>query len=348
MSANPPNVPESSRLVTTVAILVLGYLVFLIIRPFATPLLFAAVMVVIFDPVYQRLETRLRPSLAAALSTFMVVLVIIIPAMLIAGRIVDETIDLAGNVRALRFDALVARAQGHAAQWGVNLEQVVRDGAQQLAGQAGLVTARVIRNTWALFIGMIVAILALFFLFRDGKRLLTVTIHALPMPEAVSQTLVTNIGGMIRSNMAASLIAASIQGMIGGVAFAWLGLPAPVLWGVVMGFFSVFPFVGAWLVWGPAAVALALEHRTWDAALLVVIGLAVVHPVDNLLRPAIVAHATKLNGLLVLIGLLGGVQAFGPSGLLLGPVLISIVGGLLAAQSNVQPSVRSWPIQKSM
>ena len=106
MSANPPNVPESSRLVTTVAILVLGYLVFLIIRPFATPLLFAAVMVVIFDPVYQRLETRLRPSLAAALSTFMVVLVIIIPAMLIAGRIVDETIDLAGNVRALRFDVL--------------------------------------------------------------------------------------------------------------------------------------------------------------------------------------------------------------------------------------------------
>jgi predicted PurR-regulated permease PerM len=277
-----------------------------------------------------------------------VVLVIIVPAMLIAGRIVDETIDLAGNVRALRFDALVARAQGHAARWGVDLEQVLRDGVQQLAGQAGLLTARVIRNTWALFIGMMVAILAMFFLFRDGKRLLPATIRALPMPAAVGQTLVTNIGSMIRSNIAASLIAASIQGTIGAVAFAWLGLPAPVLWGVVMGFFCVFPFIGAWLVWGPAAAALAMANRTWDAVLLVVIGLAVVHPIDNLLRPAIVAHATKLNGLLVLIGLLGGVQAFGASGLLLGPVLISIVAGLVTAPTNVTPSMTLWPTHKSM
>lgn len=86
----------------------------------------------------------------------------------------------------------------------------------------------------------------------------------------------------------------------------------------------MFLIVGAWLVWGPAAVELALSHRPWDALLLVGIGLAVVHPVNNLLRPAIVAHSTKLNGWLVPVGLFGGVQAFGPSGLLLGPVLICV------------------------
>jgi predicted PurR-regulated permease PerM len=328
-------------LVPTAAIVTLGYLVFLIIRPFATPLLFVVVMVVIFDPVYVGLQRHLRPSWAAALSTLTVVLVIIVPALLLAGRIADETIDLAGNVRTLRFDALVSQAQGHAMRWGVDLERVLQDGAQQLAGQAGPVTARVIRNTWALFIGMVIAIVGMFFVFRDGRRLLPVAIRALPMPAAVSETMITNTGGMIRSNIAASLIAASIQGTIGGVTFAWLGLPAPVLWGVVMGFFCVFPFIGAWLVWGPAAAVLALANRPWDAMLLVVIGLVVVHPVDNLLRPAIVAHATKLNGLLVLIGLLGGVQAFGVSGLLLGPVLISVASGLLVAYTNNQTAVRS-------
>jgi predicted PurR-regulated permease PerM len=115
-----------------------------------------------------------------------------------------------------------------------------------------------------------------------------------------------------------------------------------------MGFFCVFPLIGAWLVWGPAAAALALAHRPWDGVLMVVIGLALVHPVDNLLRPAIEAHTTKLNGLLVLIGLLGGVKAFGVSGLLLGLVLISVAAFLLTNQPDTEPSVRSWPQPKSM
>ncbi len=336
-----------SHLISLLAAILIGYLVFLVVRPFITPLLFAIVMVVVFSPLQSRLERRLRPSVAATVSTMVVVLVIIVPTVMIAGRIVAETIDLAGNVRTLPLDALMARAQGTAGRLGVDVEQVLRNSAQQLAGQAGLIASRVVTNTWALLIDVIIAILAMFYLFREGKGLLLVVIRAVPMSAARTQALVDSVGGMIRSNLAASLVAASIQGTIGGVTFAWFGLPAPVLWGVVMGFFCIFPFIGAWLVWAPAAAALALSNRPWDALLLIVIGLAVVHPVDNLLRPAIVAHTTKLNGLLVLIGLLGGVQAFGASGLLLGPVVMSIAAGLLAHRST-EPSVTSWPTAKSL
>jgi predicted PurR-regulated permease PerM len=329
-----PTDRDTSRVITTVVVLALAYSVLLIVRPFATALVFAVVMVVVFWPLHTRLERRLRPSVAAALSTVAVVLVIVVPAVLIADRIVNETLDLAGNVRTLPFDALLARVQGHAAAWGLDLERILRDGAQQVAGQAGLLTSRVITNTWALFMGVIVSILAMFFLFRDGTQLLAIVTRVMPISAAITGSWVDNISGMIRSNIAASLVAASIQGTIGGLAFAWFSLPAPVLWGVVMGFFCVFPFIGAWLVWGPAAVALALANRPWDAALMAVTGLAVVHPVDNLLRPAIVAHTTKLNGLLVLIGLIGGVQAFGASGLLLGPVLVSVAVGLLRTAAD--------------
>jgi predicted PurR-regulated permease PerM len=337
-----------SPLIGALAIGVLGYLVFLIVRPFMTALVFAVVMVVIFQPLHVRLAHRLTPSTAAALSTVGVVLLIIVPALLVAGRVVGETIDLAGNVRTLPFDALLARAQGHATRWGLDVEQVIRDGAQRLAVQAGSLASHIIKDVWALFVGLIVAIVAMFFLFRDGRRVMPVAIRALPFPISMSTRLVQDVGAMIRSNLAASLMAASIQGTIGGAAFAWFGLPAPVLWGVVMGFFGVFPFIGAWLVWAPAAAALALANRPWDAVLLVVIGLAVVHPVDNLLRPAIVAHATKLNGLLVLMGLLGGVQAFGASGLLLGPVLISVAAGLLTTGRGAGPSLRSWRTERSV
>ena len=316
------------------AIVLLGYLVFLIVRPFATPLVFAVVMVVVFQPIYVQLVQRVKPSYAALLSTLTVVLVIIVPALLIAGWVVSETIDLAGTVRILPFDEMLARAQGHAARWGFDVETLVREGAQRLAGQAGVLASRIVRDAWTLAVGLVVTILAMFFLFRDGRRLLPIMTHALPMPPALSASLVHDIGAMIGANIAASLVAASIQGTLGGLVFAWLGLPAPVLWGVVMGFFSVFPFVGAWIVWGPAAIVLAIANRPWDAGLLVAIGLALVHPVDNLIRPAIVAHATKLNGLLVLIGLLGGVQAFGVAGLLLGPVLMSVAASLLMTNAS--------------
>jgi predicted PurR-regulated permease PerM len=324
----------TSRLIGALAIVLLGYLLFLIVRPFATALVFAVVMVVVFHPLQVRLERRLKPSFAAGLSTAAVVLAIILPAWAVAAHVVSETIDLAGNVRTLPFDSMLAHAQRHAARWGVDIDMLLRDGAQRLAGQAGLLASRIIRDAWALFVGVIVAILTMFFLFRDGERVLPIATRALPMPVAMSTALVRDIGTMISSNIAASLVAASIQGTIGGLTLAWFGLPAPVLWGVVMGFFCVFPFIGAWLVWGPAAAVLAMAGRPWDAALLVAIGLAVVHPVDNLLRPAIVAHGTKLNGLLVLMGLLGGVQAFGAAGLLLGPVVISVASGVLTASAE--------------
>lgn len=267
------------------------------------------------------------------------VLAFVAPALVIASRIVDETIGLASSVGKLSFDALLMSAQGRAAQLGLDVERIVGDGAQQLVSQAGLLTSRAIANTWDLFISVTIAILAMFFLFRDGRQLLALVVRVMPLSPALTLSWIENIGGMIRSNIAASFLAASIQGTLGGLAFAWFGLPAPVLWGVVMGFFCVFPFIGAWLVWAPAALALVLAGRSWDGVLMAVIGFAIVHPVDNLLRPAIVAHTTKLNGLLVLIGIVGGVEAFGISGLLVGPVLISVAVGLVTSPPPIASPV---------
>lgn len=322
---------DTSALVSGVAILLLAYILFLIFKPFAVALVFAAVVAVVFHPLQVWLERRMPRSWAAVASTTVVVAVIIMPAFAVATGIVHETIDLASTIGSAPMEKLIAQAHGQAARLGIDLDTMVRDAAQRTAGQAGQLASRVVSDVWSVFLGVVVALLATFFFFRDGEHAMTIAARSLPFTRERNIGLMKEVGTMINSNIAASLAAASIQGTVGGLAFAWLGLPAPVLWGAVMGFFSVFPFVGAWIVWAPAAAGLAIAGRTWDATLLVVIGLALVHPVDNMLRPAIVAKATHLNGLLVLIGLLGGVQAFGVSGLLLGPVFISVAAALLTA-----------------
>ena len=110
-----------------------------------------------------------------------------------------------------------------------------------------------------------------------------------------------------------------------------LGLGAPVFWGVMMGFLSLLPFVGTWLVWVPAAVWLIVSGQLVKGVILIVLGGAVVSSIDNILRPAILSGRTQMNGLLMFISLLGGVTVFGLLGIVLGPLITAIVTGLFEA-----------------
>lgn len=113
---------------------------------------------------------------------------------------------------------------------GIDLDTIVRDAAQPTAGQAGQLVSRLVSDVWSVFLGVVVALLATFFFFRDGEQALTIVGRTLPFAEERNIGLMKEIGTMINSNIAASLAAAAIQGTVGGLAFAWLGLPAPILW----------------------------------------------------------------------------------------------------------------------
>lgn len=319
--------------IASAALLTLVYLVFLIFKPFAVSLVFAAVMAILFDPIYVRLNRRISKFWASLLCTVIVFVVIIIPALAIVTGIVHEALNLSQTVGSV--DKLMTQAHTQATRLGIDLQALIKDAANSLVNQAGKLASQIIGNAFSVFLGIVVALLATFFFFRDGKKALSI-IQRLPLNNKWGMDLVIEIGSMIKANITASFVAAFLQGTIGGLAFAWLDLPAPILWGTVMGFFSVFPFVGSWLVWLPTVAGLVMAGRGWDAIILAVIGLAVVNPIDNILRPAIVASATHLNGLLIFVGLLGGVQAFGVSGLLFGPVLMIIGASLLKSLPPVK------------
>lgn len=314
-------------------LLLLFYLLFLIFQPFVTALILAAVIVVLFYPIHTRIKRKISNSLASLMSTLIVFIIIIVPGLLIVTGVVHETIGLSQNLKPISLEKIMIHAHMTAEKIGIDLDEVIKEAAQNIASQAGQLASHIIGNTWSIVIGIFATLLATFFFFRDGEKGIKF-VKSLPLDSTWTENLVNEIITMIKSNIVASFLAASIQGTIGGLAFAWLGLPAPILWGTIMAFFSVFPFIGSWLVWIPATVTLILAGRIWDAVILIMIGIAVVNPVDNILRPAIIASSTHLNGLLIFIALLGGVQAFGVSGLLLGPVTLILVAGLLKSSQK--------------
>jgi predicted PurR-regulated permease PerM len=146
---------------------------------------------------------------------------------------------------------------------------------------------------------------------------------------------------LVRASVVSATLVASAQGAAGGLLFWAVGLSAPVVWGVVMAFFSLLPVTGAWIVWLPAGVWLMVTGSIGKGLLLVGIGALVVSSIDNVLRPALLAGRSQMNGLLILISLIGGIGAFGLIGIVIGPVVVATMTSLLTAYTGpAAPSER--------
>jgi predicted PurR-regulated permease PerM len=135
--------------------------------------------------------------------------------------------------------------------------------------------------------------------------------------------LFSRMESVVRASVLGVLAIATVQGLLGGLAFAVLGLPSPLLWGTIMTILAILPLVGTGLVWGPAALLLAFEGRYLAAAALALFGLLVIGSVDNFLRPRLVGQRTQMHELVIFFSVLGGLRVFGMLGIVLGPVVVA-------------------------
>ena len=167
------------------------------------------------------------------------------------------------------------------------------------------------------------------FFLRDRDAALLSLRSVLPLSEAIMDRLFSRIGDTIYATIYGTLAVSSAQGVLGGLMFWWLGLSAPLLWGVVMALLAVVPVLGAFIVWIPAALFLVLEGNWGKALILALWGMFVVGTVDNLLRPILVGNRLKLHTALAFMSVVGGLILFGPAGLILGPLALTVTTVLL-------------------
>jgi predicted PurR-regulated permease PerM len=182
----------------------------------------------------------------------------------------------------------------------------------------------VVSNVAAFLFKSIVALFVLFYLLRDGNRLLSKAREFLPLQHAVYDRLIAEVGQSVLANVYGVGAVALVQGTMTGLLFYFTGVHSPVLWGVVAGFCSMIPIIGPPIVWGPVALAFAFTGNLGKAAIVAAIGAGVIGTADNIIRPWIVSDRVQLHPLLVFISLLGGAQAFGFLGLFIGPAALSV------------------------
>lgn len=323
-----------------VALAIALYACWLMLQPFFNVLLWAAVLAVVFYPMHRRIRARLRrPALAAALSTLLVIVFILLPVTFITVAVVRELTGVAASVQTgvTRFSLASTPGVGWVLDWANQYIHIDRQAAQQFvvdrlqtwgAALAGS-TLVVVGGAVGAVVQMLLVVFTLFYLFRDGEQIRQAAYETLPIERVQAHDIALRTRDVIGATVNGVLVIAAIQGTLGTIIFTLLGLPSPLLWGVVMFFLSMIPMAGAFLVWVPAAAYLALTGAYARAAILVVWGVFVIGTIDNFLSPRLVGHRASLHELLIFFAVLGGLEVFGVLGLVIGPVIVAITLALI-------------------
>ena len=306
-----------------------------LIRGFLQPIFWAIALGIVVYPVYERILPRVqqRESLAALLGVVLVVLVVILPLIGVAAAVTGEASSLYERLDTgdLGIENLYSRVAASMPQLTALLDRLGVDPArlESQLSTAAIGASRFVASS-ALSIGQdtlrvtlffFLMLYLLFFFLRDGQRLLEGFVRALPLGDKRERHLLSRFAEVSRATIKGTLVVGIVQGTIGGIAFALLGIGAPVLWGVVMALLSILPAVGPAVVWIPAAIVLIANQQTIAGIVLIAIGVFIIGLVDNVLRPILVGRDTRMPDYLILLSTLGGLAGFGLAGIIIGPII---------------------------
>jgi predicted PurR-regulated permease PerM len=332
---------ERKQATTAVFLLVLAaialYFCYLIARPFLSPIFLALMLAIAFHPVHTRIQARLRNRNAAALlSTILVLVAFLVPVVglgIVVSRETSGLYQLLNEKSAEQggWNPYVMHALQRVLNWAgryidlshFDLRASMLRWLAQISQYLFSWGGQVVGNFIAFVADAVIAFFTLFFFFRDGGEIKQHLAALLPLSRAQAERLFTGISNSIVANVYGVLAVGASQGVLAGLGFWVLGLPSPVLWGMVTALFSLLPIIGSAAVWGPAAIVLAISGHWVKALILLGWGAGVVAQADNVVRPYVISERANLNTLAVFFALLGGVQAFGVMGLFVGPVALS-------------------------
>lgn len=342
---------------TLIFLLALGaislFLCYLLFEPFIFPLISAVVIAIVFYPMHARVQRRIgKPSLAALVSTLLVVLTFVVPMALVLFGVKREVTNLYAlldqkSSESGGFSAFLSGALERPMQWiggYVDLSQF--DARAEFVNRLKDLSTVFVSRGWKIVGGLgsfilnsAITLFTLFFLFREGRALRRRIAVLLPINSEQVERLFSGIENTILGTVYGGLIVAAVQGGLVAIALWVLGVDSPLFWGVVGAVFALIPLVGTAVVWVPAAIYLVASGSWVKGLILVAWGALVVGTVDNILRPILIRGRVQMHPLLIFFSVFGGVSVFGFLGLFIGPVILALTATTLGM---LREEARAW------
>lgn len=329
------------------AFLGLVYLVHAILAPFIMPVIWAGAIGIATFPFYDKIRTRIGAgkNVSAAAMTAIAVIALVVPVVSLLFFLVQEmtqvykTLDQmtenggAEGLRTIQTHPWVApwvdRVKAFAAALKFDIRGMILAAANRATSLVLAHLTDIVKNFFAFFIRIIVMVITLFFIYRDGDDFRRQFRSIIPLRDESREILLGTVRKVLVAVIYGVFLTCIIQGILGGFSFWFVGLPSPILFGAMMAVAALVPAVGTALVWVPAAGYLFLQGDLVRGGILVAWSILVVSSIDNLIRPLFISGKAEIPLLIVALGALGGLAAFGFTGILVGPIVLAVFKGLI-------------------
>ena len=322
------------------AILIIGTLAFLtLLKPFAYPIFWAAVIAGIFGPLYRALNRRLgHPNLSTSITLMAVTVVILLPLAVVSSVLLAQAIDMYSALKDTSDIQQKARGVIDLLKGNPYLQKLDLDEAaltEKFYEVAGGISKYIVsylteltQNTLLLIVNFIVMLYCLFFFVRDGEKLLRGALYILELQDEIGNRIYERFTSTARATLKGTLVIGLIQGTMGGALFWAVGIQGAFVWGVIMILAAMIPGIGCAIIWAPAALILLVTSHVWEGVVVAAVGSLAISSIDNILRPVLVGKDTQMHPLLIFLSTLGGIAVFGISGFVIGPIITALLSTL--------------------
>ena len=304
-------------------------------QPCIPSLVWAGALASVFNPLHRWIEARVRrPNLAAAFSLVIIGLLVVAPATWFAQMLAEQAISVPEYVQ----------KQIAAGKWRMPDDQHPRlahflalverqvsspENASMATTWLKTTLSRLAEETAIAAVQVSLTLYFLFYFLRDRFRVLKTIRSFLPLGESETNTLFGRVNDTIHATLYGIIALSALQAVLGGLMFWWLGVPSPWFWALVAAVFAFVPVVDTFVLWLPAAAYLGLEGRWGEALGVAALGSLLVRAIENFLYPVLVKDRLRVPPVSIFVALVGGLLLFGWSGLVLGPVILTVTSALL-------------------
>jgi len=325
------------------------YLFYELMAPYFAPICWAAVFTLVFYPVYKWFVKnrwfKLPSWLASGVTCVVVVIVIIGPLTYLVIALIGEIttavdtvntmykngeLDSLFSVQIPFVDTIREQLSKYYDISQINLDELAKDGINRISTIVLKQTSWVVANgTKALFY-FVLMMFTMYYFFLDGVRLVGKVKRLIPIhnPQQVD-TIVDKLYSVTHATMYWGTLIALLQGLVGGIVFALVGISSPVFWGALMAFLAIIPIVGASMVYLPAGLILLLGGHYWQGIVVLAVGFGVISQIDQFLRPIVMARGAQIHPLLLFFSIMGGIGLWGILGMVVGPLIAAVFITLL-------------------
>jgi predicted PurR-regulated permease PerM len=344
-----------SRVFTLAVAAILAFALLLIFKPFALPMVWAAFLAFLLFPLNLRLRRRFKGnSIAAGALTVLAPIVILLPLSAISAEFVSQISVLLKQLQKSATDMdiksfsdlqqfpWIARInswlQAHADISAEQVQSWLVSGTREVMQRAASLGGSFFLGALGSLLAFAIMLFLLFFFLRDGDAMIARGRRLIPMADDRKERLFTQLSAVTRAIVYGTTVTALLQGLFIAIGFAIVGLPSPVVFGVLAALLSLLPVGGSAFVWIPAVIWLFFEKH-WGWGIFLLVWGAGLSGLDNVVRPLLISGRARISALAVFVGVLGGIPAFGAIGVIAGPVVLSMVLALIEFAEESSPKI---------